>query len=205
MKKNTVILILQNGLGNKELVKGIVGDKIEVLRGLVFIGAEFSGPGKITFWNGQTIFEQTETGKRIAELFNESGLKTRVSNEFERELWSKLVVNCVINPLTAILRVRNNEIVVDALKGIRHGIIDECVNVGMAEGIVSELDLKESIDNKILKYANLSSMCQDLMKRKRTEIDFLNGKIVELGRKHQIPTPINETLVYLIKSMEAKQ
>jgi len=205
LKNDTVILILQNGLGNEELVKGIVGDRIEVLRGLVTMGAEFSGPGKIAFWDGETILEQTETGKRIAELFNECGLKTRVFNEFERELWSKLVVNCVVNPLTAILRVRDNEIMADALKWVRHGIIDECVRVGRAEGIDFEPDLKESVDKKILRYTNFSSMCQDLMKGKKTEIDFLSRKIVELGRKHQIPTPINETLVSLIKTLEAKQ
>lgn len=205
LKNNIVILILQNGLGNQELVKGIVGDRIEVLRGLVMIGAEFSGPGKITFWNGETVLEQTETGMRIAELFNESGLKTRVSNEFEGKLWSKLVVNCVVNPLTAILRVRDNEIMVDALKRVRHGIIDECVKVGSAEGIVFEADLKESLDKEILRYTNFSSMCQDLMNGKKTEIDFLNGKMVELGRKHQISTPINETLVSLIETLEAKQ
>ena len=205
LKNDTVILILQNGLGNKELVEEIVGDKIGVLRGLVMIGAESSGYGKTTFWDGETILEKTETGMRIAELFNRSGLKTRVLNGVERELWNKLVVNCVINPLTAILGVRDNEIVVDALKGIRHGIIDECVEVGMAEGIVFEPDLKEVLDKKILQYTNFSSMCQDLIKGKRTEIDFLNGKIVELGRKHRIPTPINKTLVSLIKSLEARQ
>ena len=205
LKDNTVILILQNGLGNKELVEGIVGDKIEVLRGLVIVGAEFSEPGKIIFWNGETILEQTETSVKIAELFNESGLKTRVSNEFEREVWNKLVVNCVVNPLTAILRVRDNEIVTEALKEVRHGIIDECVRVGRAEGMVFEPDLKGLIDKSILRYINFSSMCQDLMRGKRTEIDFLNGKIVELGRRHHVPTPINETLVSLIKSLEAKQ
>ena len=203
LKNNTVILILQNGLGNKELVKRVVGNKIEVLRGLVTMGAEFSELGKITLWNGETILEQTDISRRIAELFNESGLKTRVSNEFEKELWNKLVANCVVNPLTAILRVRDNEIVADALKEVRHGIIEECVEVGRAEGISLEPDLKELIDKKILQYTNLSSMCQDLMKGKRTEIDFLNGRIVELGRRHHIPTPINETLVSLIKSLEA--
>ena len=205
LKDKTTILILQNGLGNKGLVKESVGDKIEVLRGLVTMGAELSGPGKITFWNGETILEQTEISTKISELFNESGLKTRVSNEFERELWSKLIVNCVVNPLTAILRARDNEIVVDALKEVRHGIIEECVRVGRAEGMVFEPDLKESVDQKILRYKNFSSMRQDLMKGKRTEIDFLNGKIVELGRKRQIPTPINKTLVSLIKTLEAKQ
>ena len=202
LKNDTVLLILQNGLGNKELVKGIVGDEVEVVRGLVKIAAEFLEPGRITFWNGETILEQTETGERILALFNESGLKARVSNEMDTEIWSKLVGNCVANPLTAILQVRDNEVVVDSLRQLRHGIVEECVEVGKREGIAFQPDLKESIDKDISKYTNLSSMCQDILKGKRTEIDFLNGKIVELGRKHNVPTPINEAMVCLIKFLE---
>ena len=202
LKNDTVILILQNGLGNKGLVKGIVGDEVEVVTGLVKIAAEFIEPGRITIWNGETVLEQMETGERIAALFNESGLKARVSNEMDRELWNKLVVNCVVNPLTAILQVRDNEIAVDSLRQLRHGIVEECVEVGKREGIAFQPDLKESIDKDISKFTNLSSMCQDVMKGKRTEIDFLNGKMVELGRKHKVPTPINEAMVCLIKFLE---
>ena len=202
LKNDTVILILQNGLGNKGLVKGIVGDEVEVVRGLVKIAAEFLEPGRITIWNGETVLEQMEAGERIAALFNESGLKARVSNEMDRELWNKLVVNCVVNPLTAILQVRDNEIAVDSLRQLRHGIVEECVEVGKCEGIAFQPDLKESIDKDISKFTNLSSMCQDVMKGRRTEIDFLNGKMVELGRKHKVTTPINEAMVCLIKFLE---
>ncbi|UCE44353.1 MAG: hypothetical protein JSV57_02430, partial [Candidatus Bathyarchaeota archaeon] len=60
LKEDTAILILQNGLGNKDLVKGIVGDEVKVLRGLVKIAAEFLEPGKITFWNGETVLEKRD-------------------------------------------------------------------------------------------------------------------------------------------------
>ncbi len=205
LKDDSVILILQNGLGNKEIVKRLVEDKIPVGRGLVKIAAEFLEPGRITFWNGETVLEQTETGERIAALFNESGLKTRVLNEMDRELWNKLVVNCVANPLTAILQVRDTEIAVESLRQLRHGIVEECVMVGESEGITFEPNLKERVDQNISKYTNLSSMCQDIMKGKKTEIDFLNGKIVELGRKHDIPTPINEAMICLIKFLEGNK
>ncbi len=204
LKKDTVILVLQNGLGVKELVQGIVGDEIEIVRGLVLMAAEFIEPGNITLWDGQTIIERTKTGEKIARLFRESGLKTRVSEDMTKEEWSKLVVNCVINPLTAILGVRDNEIGVDSLKEVRHKIFAECVRVGNAEGISFEPDLERDIDRKILSYKNYSSMCQDIMKGKNTEIDFLNGKIVELGKKHGIATPVNETLTGLVKFLEAK-
>lgn len=202
LKDDTVILILQNGLGNKELVKRIVRDEIQIVRGLVKSAAEFLEPGKIAFWNGETILEQTKMSKRIVWLFNESGLRTRISNEMDEEMWNKLVVNCVVNPITAILRVRDNEVAVDSLRQLRHGIVEECVKVGKCEGIVFQLDLREAIEKDIMKFTNFSSMCQDIMKRKKTEIDFLNGKIVELGKKHNIPTPINEAMTCLIKFLE---
>lgn len=129
--------------------------------------------------------------KAHVDAINSSGLIASISKE-ER---SKLVVNCVINPLTAILSVRNNEIGADSLKEIRHKIAEECVQVGKAEGISFEPDLERGIDSKILSYTNFFSRPQDILKGKKTEIDFLNGKIVELGKKHGIQTPVNETLV----------
>ncbi|MCK4483090.1 2-dehydropantoate 2-reductase, partial [Candidatus Bathyarchaeota archaeon] len=64
--------------------------------------------------------------------------------------------------------------------------------------------IKEMIDAGVSNFFNYSSMCQDMIKRKKTEIDFLNGKVVELGRKHDIPTPFNELIVAFIKFLEEK-
>jgi 2-dehydropantoate 2-reductase len=205
IKKDTVVLILQNGLENKESAKGILGNNIQVIRGLPMIGAEFPEPGKIVFRNGETVLESTEDVERIAKVFNECGLKTRISKQFREELWEKLVLNCVVNPLTGILRVRNNEIGVKSLMKLRHMIVEECIKVGEAEGIRFKPDLKRFVDKKILSYKNFSSMYQDLMKEKKSEIDFLNGKIVELGKKTGVPTPVNEALVCMIKLLEGKQ
>ena len=205
LRKDTVILVLQNGLGIKDIVEKVVEDKAEVVRGLVTLAAEFFEPGKISLWQRETMLEHTRTSERIARVFNASGLKTKISNDMQEEMWKKLIVNCVANPLTAIFQVRNNEIMVDSLKEIRHKIMQECIVVGKAEGIGLESNLEECIERKIASYTNYSSMCQDLMKRKKTEMDFLNVKIVELGRKHDILTPVNETLVGLIKFLEARR
>ncbi len=169
------------------------------------MAAEFFEPGKISFWQGETVLESTPTSRRIAKVFNESGLKTKISNDMQEEIWKKLIVNCVINPLTVILQVRNNEIMVDSLREIRHRIIQECIAVSQAEGIGFQSNLEECIERKIAGYTNYSSMYQDIVKRKKTEIDFLNGKVVELGKKHGIPTPVNEALVGLIKFLEARR
>lgn len=205
LRKDTVILVLQNGLGIKDLVEEVVEREAKVVRGLVTSAAEFHEPGKISFWQGETILESTQTSKKIALVLHESGLKTRILNDMHEELWKKLIVNCVTNPLTAILQIRNNEIIVDSLDEIRHKIIQECIAVGRAEGIKFEPNLEKCVERKIAGYTNYSSMCQDIMKQKETEIDFLNGKIVELGRKHGILTPVNETVAGLIKFLETQR
>lgn len=204
LKRDTVILMLQNGLRIKQMIQKSVGTRIDVVRGLALLAAELLEPGKIRFWNGSTIIERTKTGEKTASLLRESGINVTFTEDMENEEWSKLIVNCVINPLTAVLRVRNNEIGADSLKVIRHRVVEECVQVGNAEGIRLKSGLQTDIDRKIRGYANFSSMCQDIIKGKKTEIEFLNGKIVELGKKHGIATPVNETLVSLIRFMEVK-
>lgn len=202
LREDSVILVLQNGLGNEEIVKEAVGNKIRIFRGITSMAAETLGYGKVKFWLGETIIENSPITRDIMKIFNESGLKTRLADDIKIEVWRKLVLNCVINPLTAILRVRNNEIYIDELKWVRRKVAEECIRVGEAEGIVFESDFIDEIDRKIMRYTNLSSMLQDIIKCKKTEIDFLNGKIIELGNLHGISTPVNKTLYHLIKFME---
>lgn len=205
LRKDTVILVLQNGLGNEEIVKKVVGNRVKVLRGITTAAAEFLKPGEIDFWNGETIIEQNTVAETIAETLNECALKTTLTGNIVDRVWNKVVVNCVVNPLTALLRVRNCNIAADSLKPVRHRIIRECVSVGRNVGIVFPANLETEVDREISHYTNFSSMYQDIMKGKKTEIDFLNGKIVELGRKNHVPTPVNETLVCLIKFLESRK
>jgi len=204
--KNVTIVVLQNGLGNEEIVKEVVGDKTEVVRALTTSGVEFAEPGRITVkLVGETTLGRVETSERIAELFNSCGLKTQLSDNMPLELWSKLAMNCVINPLSAILGVPDKEIAANSLSILRRRIVEECIGVGRAEGAKLDMGILDRLEGVIPTYENYSSMCQDLMKGKRTEIDFLNGKVVEVGRRHGIPTPVNETITSLIKFLEVKR
>ena len=204
LKEDTVVLVLQNGLGNEEFVKRAVSRKVKVLRGITTMAAEFFEAREVRYWKGETVIEHDVAAENVAEILNASALKTSLSENIRDKIWGKVVVNSVVNPLTAIFRVRNHEIGTQPLAKVRHQIVQECVQVGKAEGIAFPRDLEKVIDREILSYTNYSSMYQDIMKRKRTEIDFLNGKIVELGRKHHIPTPMNETMVHFIKFLEEK-
>jgi 2-dehydropantoate 2-reductase len=202
LRNDTVILVLQNGLGNEEIVRRVAGAKARVLRGVTTIAAEFFRPGQVGYWKGETAIAHDAPSIKVAQILNASMLKTTLSKDIEHEIWNKVVINSVVNPLTAIFRVRNREIGTRPLANARHHIVRECVQVGNAEGIAFPKGLEQSIDREILAYTNFSSMCQDILKRKKTEIDFLNGRIVELGRKHGVPTPVNETLVDFIKFLE---
>jgi len=204
LREDTVILVLQNGLGNEEIVKRVVGNEAQVLRGITNMAAEFFKAGEIKYWAGEATIEHDGAAEEIATIMNNAGLEASVSKNIRSETWSKVVVNSVINPLTAIFRVKDREISTQPLAEVRHQIIRECVQVGNAEGATFQKDLENGIDREIISYANYSSMCQDIMRGRRTEIDFLNGKIVELGARHHIPTPVNETMVHLIKFLEEK-
>lgn len=200
---HTAILVLQNGLGNEDLVGALVGPKIEVIRGLASSGVEFLAPGEIEVkLVGGTVLPRTVTGERIKPLFDSCGLETRLSGCMDVDIWRKLTLNCVINPLTAIFRVTNNEIVAESLREVRRRIVDECIKVARKEGIVLDPSLVETVTGEIARYSNLSSMCQDVIKGQKTEIDFLNGRVSELGRKHGVDTPVNDVMASLIRFME---
>lgn len=204
LKKDTVILILQNGIGNEEIVELAAGRNVRMLRGVLKIAAEFIEPGEVKFWSGKLLVGQGDGAEEIVAMLNRSGLDARLSGDIVRDVWNKLVVNCVVNPLTAILGVTDGAIIVDSLRAVRNEIVKECLAIAQAEGVHLQPDLAERIDRTVAGYKNLSSMYQDILKRRETEIDFLNGKIVELGKKHNIPTPTNATLVGLIKYMEVR-
>ncbi len=202
LRNDTVILVLQNGLGNEDLVKKIVGNRGEVIRGIVNSGAWAVRPGCYNLILREIVLEPSPKSDQIAQIFNRAGLPTRIAQDFPAELWRKVVLNCVVNPLTAILQIRNNQIGSPILRNLRHQIVEECLKVSKAEGVFLPTNLAETLDEAILGYTNFSSMYQDVKNRKKTEIDFLNGKIVELAKRHNIPVPINETLTAIIKFFE---
>lgn len=202
LRTDTAILVLQNGLGVEHVVKRVVGET-EVFRGVTEIAAEFLTPGKIRYWNGKTTMAESKSANEVAEIFVNAGLETHVSDKIDEEIWRKFVLNCVVNPLTALFQVRNNEILDERLEWVRWEIIRECVAVAREMGV--EITLNPSkIDGRIEGYYNFSSMCQDVMKRKKTEVDFLNGEIVRLGRIHNVPTPVNQVITDLVKFLEKK-
>jgi len=175
------------------------------LRAITYIAGEFFKPGEIRCWlNKKTVLPATKTGKKIAKIFKEAGLEIKLTKNLKKEMWKKLIVNSFIGPLTALFKVRNHQIAKKELKKVSQRIIREGLKVAQAEGIKFGKNFEKKIIAKLSTYTNYSSMCQDVLKGKKTEIDFLNGKIIELAKKHHLETPANELIYYLIKFLEEK-
>jgi len=203
LMNDAVILCLQNGLYVERIVKKIVGSRCLVLRGVTNFGAAFLEPGVIQF-NGRsyTAIEKSAKSSEISSNFSQCGLDGYVSKNIKADMWKKLILNCVLNPVTAILRIENKGIADERLNPLKRLIIDECLKVAEADGVVFSLDFMKMIDEAIKNSKNISSMQQDLIKGKRTEIDYLNGGVAKLGKKYGIECPVNEALAMIIKEIE---
>ena len=207
----TKVLTLQNGLGNIEIIGEVVGQD-KVIGGVTNLGATLLDIGKVRHaGRGETVIGRID-GKipvemrSIRELFNNAGLETRISRDIKGLIWSKLIINAGINALTAVTRLHNGRLI--EFEGTRR-ILREAVTE--ATRIAKRKKIRLIYDDPLAKVeavceataSNISSMLQDVLKHKRTEIDFINGVIVRQGQGLGIPTPINALLTDLVKTIEA--
>jgi 2-dehydropantoate 2-reductase len=197
------ILCVQNGLYSEDVVKQLVRERCLVLRAITHFGAIFRTPGVVELKvAASTRIENSPRSKAIADTFTACGLDGQVTMHIKEEMWQKLVVNCVINPINAITRTEVGAIADERLRPLKQLIVDECRRVAAADGVELDADFVDQIDRVYAASRNLSSMQQDLLKGRRTEIDFLNGGVVALGGRYGIDCPVNQALTMIIKAME---
>ena len=207
--EETVFLSLQNGLGNTEKISEAVGGH-RVLRGVTAQGSTMMGPGEIHHaGRGPTVIGElggAATGRLagICEAFNRAGIPTEVSQDIQAELWSKVLVNVGINPLTALTGLRNGELLEHVeIRGVMAEAVTEALRVAQALGMELEDPVERVYEVAEATAANRSSMLQDVERGRRTEIDALNGAIVELGGRLGVDTPVNRALVASVKGLES--
>jgi 2-dehydropantoate 2-reductase len=202
VRDDTTILCLQNGIGSERVARTALGDRGIVLRGITQLGVIFKSPGVIQFMaRGHTLIEQHERSARLAGILSGAGLDCRVSSNIDADVWRKLVVNCVVNPITAILGCEVGGIANPELAPLKRLVIDECVAVAAAEGVTFENDFMREIDDFFRPSHNIASMLQDLRRGRPTEIDYLNGAVAALGAQHDVECPVNGALTAIVKAM----
>jgi 2-dehydropantoate 2-reductase len=199
------IVCVQNGLYSEDLVKELVGDRAVVLRAITQVGGILVRPGVVdNTVPGYTLLESHDRSPAIAALLTEAGLDGRIIPDIKKEMWRKAVFNCVINPTTALMRTQVGSIVDPQLNQLKQQIIDECVAVAEADGVVFEEDFVALIDRVFAGARTIASMQQDLMKGRKTEIDHMNGAVADLGERYGIPCPVNAALTTMIRYLETR-
>jgi len=207
LRPSTAVLLLENGYGIKELaleaLRGTPARPENVFIGIVAMGATLIAAGEVRCLGGNVRVEPAFAATPwFAPL---SGLKVRVeaSRDIRRDLWTKLLVNAVINPLSVLLQGHNRLVAEARFDALKSPILAEGVAVAAAEGV--EIAMDAAFVNRFVTSDNITSMLQDFRRGRASEIDFINGALAALGRKHGIPTPVNEFVTALIHALEARR
>jgi len=209
--EGAVFLTLQNGLGNVEKI-GEVAGRSRVLGGTTSHGSTLIGPGEIYHaGTGPTVIGELDGAitprlRRIVEVLDGAGIETEVSSDIEGAIWSKVLVNVGINTLTALTGMRNGELLrMPEIRTAMRRAVEEALEVAAAKGIGIEMDDPVARVYEVARATadNISSMLQDVQRGRRTEIDALNGAVVELGHRLGIDTPVNEALTAAVKGLES--
>jgi 2-dehydropantoate 2-reductase len=215
------LVILQNGVGNEEVVKKGC-DENKIIRIVTSHGALLEDSGKVyhtgvgftklgfAFMKPQNSYKESfslarEKLHQLENLLDTGGIKTEIVEDIIRCSWEKAFVNIGINAIGALSRLKNGELLENEfLKRFIGKTVEEALQVAKLKDInLSErdyVDLTYSVAEKT--YDNKNSMLQDVLRGNPTEIDFLNGKIVEIAKEVGIKVPINELLTFLIKGLE---
>jgi len=210
LKPDTVVLTVQNGLGNVERIAEVVGVE-RAMGGTTAVGATLLAPGHIRHaGDGETIIgetsgEITNRAKAIRDHLESCGLKASITDNLESLVWSKLVINVGINALTALTRMKNGELVnYEGARTVLAAAVEEAVHVVKEKGIRllydNPVDKVESVCRATA--GNISSMLQDVIRQRRTEVAYINGAIVREAKRLGLTAPINETLDRLVRTLE---
>jgi 2-dehydropantoate 2-reductase len=204
-----VAVTLQNGLGPRETLAAALG-RDRVASGVALMGALLVAPGEVSVVPGRVVLGEAEATRdgvlRLADRLRAAGQEVETSPDLDRVLWTKLAANCAINALSALTGKTNGELLEDAATlGTLREAAREAGAVASARGVPLAADAA-TIAEEVARAtaANHSSMRQDLDRGTPTEVDFLNGAVVEAGRSLSIPTPVNEGLWRAVREREGR-
>ncbi|OCC14211.1 2-dehydropantoate 2-reductase [Dissulfuribacter thermophilus] len=215
INETTVIVSIQNGIGHWEKILSSIEENPLLLCSTAQ-GATLLGEAKV-FHAGTGLsligparkgdLRELEASDELKTIFEAAGLEAQSVPDIYPIVWRKLLINCAINPLTALTRRKNGELLSDkGLVKIQMEIVKEVLDVARAQGIELGLSQEEALTlvHDVCKKTakNTSSMLQDLIFGRPTEIDFINGAVVTLGEKLNVNTPVNFLLTSLVRGLK---
>ena len=209
LAKDGLCITLQNGLGNFELLNKILGNH-RAGAGTTTLGSFLVEPG-LSQIHGEKriILARHPSITPVQDLLINAGFEVEVEQNLDGILWGKLIVNAAINPLTAILEIRNGDLLkYPNLQYLIEQIIEEAVQITDKLGIQLPYKNPYTYVFQVIEQTsnNHSSMLQDYNRGMQTEIDAITGQIIRYGEKCGIPTPFNRAVYALLKTrLQARQ
>ena len=209
---DTVILTLQNGIDTEDRILARLHRDC-VVGGVAYIYSKIAEPGVIDHYKkgtvaiGELMGMESDRLLKIREVFASAGIPCHLSKDIRRTKWEKMCWNCVFNPITVLIGDR----VAKALDhpemmGVIRQIVGEVAAVSAAMKVPLPPDMPERVVKATQEIRDIhTSMYDDWKAGRPTEIKYLNGFIVEQGRKLGIPTPVNEALTAMIKTITEKE
>ncbi len=207
--EKSAVCSVQNGVGNEEILAEHVRC---VIRGTTFPAGHVIEPGHVGFdINGDTWigpFEPSNTPfarvQELAEVLNRSGLHVIALEDARGAQWTKLIFNASTNPVGALTSLHHGAATRFAPTGdLFNALIDEGVAVAKAMGITLHGDPRELVQKGARAPGkHKASMLQDVLAKRQTEVDFMNGAIAQWGEKMGVPTPLNRAMWVLVKGLE---
>lgn len=204
---NTVILSLQNGLGNAEKIAQY-HDLSRIAIGTTLVPADLHGPGHVVSHGPSSSLmmdantQQPPWMENLATLFNTAGLTTELDRNIHSVIWSKVAFNAALNSICAITGATPGKIAeVEASVQLAHNVVDETVITAQAKGIeIDATHIWENVKMAMREHPNHKpSMLQDIENARATEIDSINGAIVAAAAECGIDAPVNRNLSQLVK------
>jgi len=204
LAEDGVALTIQNGLGNDTVLARKLGVP-RVARGVTTLGATLLAPGLVCVGGEGTV--SLESHARLPQLkamISRAGFVVNTVSDMQSLVWGKLVASSAINPLTALLRVRNGELLeLPSARALMGQLARETAGVGITMGVRLPFSSPELAAEEVALRTseNQSSMLQDVLRGAPTEIDAINGAVVRLAEQRNLEVPVNRTIWSLVKAI----
>jgi 2-dehydropantoate 2-reductase len=207
LAEDGLAVTLQNGLGNDSILARSLGLQ-RVSRGVTTHGATLLAPGLVRpAGNGEITLEAHTRLNKLEEMLQSAGFELRITENMEPIVWGKLIINAAINPITALLRVKNGDLLTNPpAQALMSELAGEAARVAQAIPVeLPFLDPARAAEEVAQRTAeNISSMLQDVLRSAPTEVDAINGAIVRMGERKGVPAPANRAIYSLVKALSVR-
>jgi 2-dehydropantoate 2-reductase len=205
LKDGVTILSLQNGVDNAERLQAVLNRRVVPVA--VYVATDMPAPGHVRHHGrGELVIGAGPASTDISAAFSGAGIPTEVSEDVIGALWTKLIVNCAYNAVSAVAQLPYGRLIeVEGVADLMKDVVRECADVAARSGVAVPDDIPATVLAIARSMPNqYSSTAQDLARGKTSEIEHLNGYVVRKAAEFGITTPANRALLVMVRLIEAR-